>query len=35
MQLHKKNNNIKQLYLPELPETKLLTKEYTWRDLML
>jgi hypothetical protein len=29
---HRKNNNINQTDLPELPETKPPTKEYTWRD---
>jgi hypothetical protein len=28
----RKNNNINQPDLPEFPETKLPTKEYTWRD---
>ena len=32
MQPHRKNNNINQLEPPELPGTKPLTKEYTWRD---
>ena len=29
---HRKNNNINQLDLTELPGTKPLTKEYTWID---
>jgi hypothetical protein len=29
---HRKNNNIKQSDPPELPGTKPLTKEYTWRN---
>jgi hypothetical protein len=32
LQLHRKNNIINQPYSPELPETKLPTKDYTWRD---
>jgi hypothetical protein len=29
---HRRNNNMKQPVLSELPGTKPLTKEYTWRD---
>jgi hypothetical protein len=29
---HRRNNNMNQPVPPELPETKPLTKEYTWRD---
>jgi hypothetical protein len=29
---HRKNSNISQPDLPELPGTKPPTKEYTWRD---
>ena len=29
---HKKNNNINQLDISDLPGTKLPSKEFTWRD---
>jgi hypothetical protein len=29
---HRRNNNMNQPLPPELPGTKLLTKEYIWRD---
>ena len=29
---HRRNNNMYQSVLPELPGTKPPTKEYTWRD---
>jgi hypothetical protein len=32
LQPHRKNNNINQPDPPELPGTKLPSKEYTWRD---
>ena len=32
MQPHRKNNNISQPDLPELPESRLPTKEYTLRE---